>query len=332
MKIDFVVAWVDGSDLAWRKQRAQYMGLEEPDAGEDRYRDMGILRYWFRAVEAYAPWVNKVHFITWGHLPAWLDTACPKLNIVTHEDYIPKQYLPVFSSHPIELNLHRVPGLSEQFVYFNDDMLLNGPVGPEFFFRNGLPCDFAHSNNIFFQDTNDVYAHVMTNDIACMNREFSYSGSVMRHPLHYINVRYPLKNNIKNILKLENGTLFAGLEDHHLAAAYQKKTLEEQWLATPDVLDRVCKNRFRTPFDVNQYVFRYRQLAQGRFSPVSKASRGKLVRIDGDMDVILGAIGDERNKMICINDTPEQVDFERAKEQIAAAYERKLPTKSIFEK
>lgn len=56
------------------------------------------------------------------------------------------------------------------------------------------------------------------------------------------------------------------------------------------------------------------------------------MRIDEDMDVILAAIGDERNKMLCINDTPERVDFEGAKAQIVAAYERKLPTKSIFEK
>lgn len=332
MSIDFVVAWVDGSDPAWRKQRAQYMGQEEPDAGEDRYRDMGILRYWFRAVEAYAPWVNKVHFITWGHLPTWLDTACPKLNIVKHEDYIPKQYLPVFSSHPIELNLHRIPGLSEQFVYFNDDMLLNGAVTPEFFFRNGLPCDFAHSSSVFFQDTNDVYAHVMVNDTTCINREFSYSGCVMRHPLHYINMCYPVKNAVKNILKLENGSVFVGFENHHLAAAYCRQTIEEQWLSTPAVLDRTCKNRFRTAFDVSQSVFRYRQLAKGQFFPVSKASRGKVVRIDENMEVILGAIGDERNKVLCINDTPERVDFEHAKEQIVAAYEQKLPTKSIYEK
>lgn len=332
MNIDFVVPWVDGSDPVWRKQRAQYMGLKEPDAGENRYRDMGILRYWFRAVEAYAPWVNKVHFITWGHLPAWLNTDCPKLNIVKHEDYIPAKYLPTFSSHPIELNLHRIPGLSEQFVYFNDDVLLNAPVTPDFFFRKGLPCDFAHSTNIFFQDTNDVYGHVVANDTSTTNRSFSYLNSFLRHPFCFVNVCYPMKNNIKNILKLENGTLFVGLENHHLASSCLKQTLEETWQSCGDLLDRVSCNRFRTPFDVSQSVFRYRQLAQGRFFPVSKASRGKVVCIDENMDVIIRAIRDERNKMLCINDTPEQVDFECAKEQIVAAYERKLPTKSIFEK
>ena len=132
-KIDFVIPWVDGSNLEWCKQKNEYSPSQETDCGENRYRDMGLLRYWFRAVETYAPWVNKVHFITWGHLPQWLNTDCKKLNIVNHKDYIPEKYLPVFSSHPIELNIHRIKGLSEQFVYFNDDMFLNGRVEENFF-------------------------------------------------------------------------------------------------------------------------------------------------------------------------------------------------------
>ena len=82
MKIDFVVPWVDGNDPEWRKQKNEYLPKKVSDAGADRYRDMGTLKYWFRAVEKYAPWVNKVHFITWGHLPEWMNTECEKLNIV----------------------------------------------------------------------------------------------------------------------------------------------------------------------------------------------------------------------------------------------------------
>ena len=126
-----------------RKEKYKYMGIDEPDAGAERYRDMGILKYWFRAVESYAPWVNQIHFITWGHLPDWLNTQCPKLHIVNHKDYIPEDCLPVFSSHPIELNLHRIPDLAEHFIYFNDDVYLNNPTTPKTFFVRGLPRDTA---------------------------------------------------------------------------------------------------------------------------------------------------------------------------------------------
>ena len=120
-KIDFVITWVDDSDLEWREEKAKFSG---EDTRESKYRDWGLLKYWFRGVEKFAPWVNRVHFVTYGHIPEWLNTECPKLNIVKHDDFIPKEYLPTFSSHTIELNLHRIPGLMEHFSYFNDDSRL----------------------------------------------------------------------------------------------------------------------------------------------------------------------------------------------------------------
>ncbi len=91
MKIDFVIIWVDGSDVEWKKERAVYDKSIKDDAdnGDHRYRDWNNLKYWFRGVEKFAPWVRKIHFITWGHLPKWLDISHPKLHLVRHEDYIP---------------------------------------------------------------------------------------------------------------------------------------------------------------------------------------------------------------------------------------------------
>ena len=66
MNIDFVVTWVDGNDPAWQKERIQYRADKTTDIDAARYRDMETLKYWFRAVEKYAPWVNKIHFVTWG--------------------------------------------------------------------------------------------------------------------------------------------------------------------------------------------------------------------------------------------------------------------------
>lgn len=94
-----------------------------------------ILQYWFRGVEKFAPWVNRIYFVTWGHIPSWLNLSHPKLKVVRHEEFIPTDYLPTFSSHPIELNLHRIKGLSERFVYFNDDTFLIRPVLQEDFFQ-----------------------------------------------------------------------------------------------------------------------------------------------------------------------------------------------------
>ena len=332
MKIDFVIPWVDGDDPAWRKEKYKYMGIDEPDAGAERYRDMGILKYWFRAVELYAPWVNQIHFITWGHLPEWLNTDCPKLHIVNHKDYIPEEFLPTFSSRPIEMNMHRISGLSEHFVYFNDDMLLNAPITPEFFFRKGKPCDFLHCAPIVFADTTDVYAHACINALTKVNRVYSYVKLFLRHPSKVINARYSLANSLDNFVKLGNIHHFVGFEDHHLPKPYCKKTFHDVWDAMPDVMRRTSGNRFRTPFDVNQYVFRYWQLASGQFSPVSRASRGKYLSISYPVDSIEATLNDSKIKTVCVNDTSRDVDFEQTMEQIIAIYEKKLPNKSSFEK
>src|SRR5699024_762488 len=100
----------------------------------NRYRNFGFFKFWFRSVEKYAPWVNKVYLITSGHLPKWLDLDNEKLVHIKHSDYIPDEYLPTFSSRPIELNLHRIEALSEEFVLFNDDMFLSAPTSPSDFF------------------------------------------------------------------------------------------------------------------------------------------------------------------------------------------------------
>lgn len=332
MKIDFVIAWVDGSDPAWQAERRKY----KPDAGSDgsavRYRDMGIMKYWFRAVEAYAPWVNRIHFITWGHLPDWLNTDHPKLHIVNHRDYIPEEYLPTFSSRPIELNMHRIPDLSEHFVYFNDDILLNGPVTPDFFFHKGLPCDYAHIENIGSGGIDDVYSHTLFNESYLVSKHHSYLRSFLKHPSKYINFAYPCKSNIKNLLKIENKDYFPSFDDHHLATAYLKQSFVDLWDQEFEILDQVSRRKFRSPFGISQRAVRFSQLASGRFHPVAKKSRGKLLHLWMEPKAIYDAILCDNNKMICMNDTTKNIDFSELTDMICRAYEQKFPKPSAFEK
>ena len=111
-EIDFVVTWVDGNDPAWLEQKNMYdpSALEVGDDSVSRYRDWGLLPYLFRGIEVFAPWVRKVHFVTWGHLPVWLNAEHDKLNIVNHRDFIPEQYLPTFNSNALDWNLFESKG------------------------------------------------------------------------------------------------------------------------------------------------------------------------------------------------------------------------------
>ena len=137
MDIDFVVLWVDGNDPEWRAEKAKYQGAVTDDSNSvNRFRDWGLMPYWFRAVEKFTPWVHKIHFVTCGHVPEFLNLDHPKLSHVSHSDFLPQAALPTFSSHAIEMNIHRIPGLAEHFVYFNDDMFPLRPMPETAFFRD----------------------------------------------------------------------------------------------------------------------------------------------------------------------------------------------------
>ena len=122
MDIDVVVPWVDGSDSKWIREKNKYSPDRIDDSNSaNRFRDWGLMKYWFRGIEKYIPWFHKLYFVTWGHIPDFLNIDYPRLQIVRHEEYIPHEWLPTFSSHTIELNVHRISGLAEHFIYFNDD-------------------------------------------------------------------------------------------------------------------------------------------------------------------------------------------------------------------
>ncbi len=138
--VDVVYTWVDGRDPAWddarRRRLAEATGTAQTrmSSGRARYLDRGELRYSLRSLHLFAPWVRRIHLVTAGQVPDWLDPDHPAVNLVDHRDLLPSDALPTFNSHAIETALHRIDGLAEHFVYLNDDVLLGRPLRPETFF------------------------------------------------------------------------------------------------------------------------------------------------------------------------------------------------------
>lgn len=329
--IDFVLIWVDGSDPQWQAEKEKYLATEKGiiDATQTRYRDWDNLKYWFRAVEKYAPWVNRVHFVTCGQMPDWLDPNAPKLHLVNHSDFIPAEFLPTFSSHPIELNLHRIDGLSEQFVYFNDDFFLTAPVRPEDFFRNGLPCDSMAEGPIQFP-TAELYNSIRVNDVVFANRHFGRKQSRSKHWRKWFSLRVP-QDACKNlVMALIRKSHFFGIDLRHLPAVYLKRSFTEVWAADPGLLSQTCAHRFRDSGDVSQCVVRFWQLLSGNFQPYNWKKAGKAFTA-ADAAEAADRIRQKTYKMICINDSGD-CDFEAAKQAVNQAFAQVLPEKSSFEK
>jgi hypothetical protein len=130
--IDVVYTWVDGDDPVHRALSAAHAG-RPADLNPERTRDVyDLLRYSLRSVERFAPWIRTVHVVTCRpQVPAWLDTSRPDVRVVHHDEICDEpDVLPTFSCHVIESFLHRVPGVSEHFLYLNDDYLFGRPVTP----------------------------------------------------------------------------------------------------------------------------------------------------------------------------------------------------------
>lgn len=327
--IDFVICWVDGNDPAWRQEKAKYTPNFAEDNSTVRFRDWDNLQYWFRGVEVFAPWVNKVHFVTWGHLPKWLNKDCPKLHIVNHRDYIPEKYLPTFSSRPIELNLHRIPGLAEHFVYFNDDMFLTNTVQKKDFFVDGLPTDFCITSTISTSTKDDIGPHVKLNNVGVLNSNFVKKDQMKKHFFKWINPAYGW-NAIRNLI-FYGQKRFRGFSNNHLPFSYLKATFEEVWAKEPEVLDDTCMRKFRNKQDVNQWLMRYWQMVKGNFHPIGRYDKGTCIELGMDNTRVYQAIESKRYKILCINDSDPNVDFEYTRDHLISSFQKILPEKSQFE-
>lgn len=327
-KIDFVLTWVDGGDSKWLEEKRKYTPDKRADASASRYRDWGVLQYWFRGIEKYAPWVNKIYFVTCGHIPKWLNVDHPKLKIVKHSEFMCEKYLPTFNINAIELNLHRIEGLAEQFVFFNDDMFLINPTNPKDFFLNGLPRDCCIETALAQDDIKNPFAHILLNDAALINQRYSKKEVISKNLWKWFHPSYG-SMLLRNILMLPYAE-FSSFKYTHLPSAFLKQTFERVWQEEGEVLDGVCQNKFRTVFDVNQYIFKYWQYMEGTYKPQSPKI-GKFYTIGIHDKKIKDTIEKQTCKMICVNDSSNISDFEKRKEELIAAFHKILPDKSDYE-
>lgn len=325
-KIDFVMMWVDGNDPSWQKEKEKYE-VNKGDKREIRFRDWENLHYWFRAVEKYAPWVNKIHFVTWGHLPKWLNVKHPKLNIVNHSDFLNENNLPVFNSRAIEVNLHRIPGLAEQFVYFNDDTFIIRPVKKRDFFKNGKPVDVAVPNPTPSRSRLGIGCAI-SNNMEIINTTFNKRKSIRRNFLKWFNLFYGIQ--VIGSICMIPWKHFASFSTRHIPHPYLKSTFKEVWENEEEILNKTSKSKFRSKDNVNQWLMRYWQLASGNFQP-GKVKDGKNFMLTNHNEEALRSIKNQKYKMICLNDTVKITEFEKVKNEIINSFEGILDEKSDFE-
>lgn len=336
--IDIVVLWVDGSDPEWLREKNRYMHakVEQSVNGSNRFRDWDLMHYWFRAVDKYMPWIRNTHFVTWGHLPKFLNTEHPKLHIVNHTDFMPEGSLPTFSSTALEINIHRISGLAEHFIYFNDDLFPVRPLRPDDFFdlKTGLPRYRYLEIPLRFVGT-PTWEYTAANNMGILNKHFNKKAvPLTAYPGKYLSRRYGLKANLRSLAaKLVYPEYYVGLKTYHGTSAFLRSTFEELWEREGEMLMQQTHRRFRDQKEVNQWLFVWWQLLSGNFAPGKDLNMLFLASAES-IDTIRDVIMNRKAGTVCIND-PDSEDEEEISylaSRIREAFESVLPDRSGFEK
>lgn len=335
IQIDFVVLWLDSNDPKWQKDYEIYSSQSRQGKEKVRFRDHDTFKYWFRAVEKYAPWVHKVFLITNGKFPDWINKDYEKLELVEHSEYIPHPLLPTFNSCVIEMFLNNIKGLSEHFVYFNDDLFLNAPVTPDYYFKDGLPCDNNKETcfNVPIYTPKDRFGITlsMLESIGIINYHFNRWQTVRQSPKRWFGTHLGFKGIVMSLL-LAKQRLFVGFTNYHIEQAFLKSTFDEVWKKEESLLTGNC-SRFRSDTSINQYIFRYWQFASNKFYPKKRSRKFFFLERKEILKNIERAMMNEECKSFCLNDSVfcSDEDYGYLKNNLQKLFEKKFPYKSSYE-
>ncbi|MCI6132101.1 MAG: Stealth CR1 domain-containing protein, partial [Prevotella stercorea] len=309
MDIDLVYLWVNGNDPKWIAKRNACIG--RPSGGQahckGRYADSGELKYSLRSVEKYAPWIRRIFIVTDNQTPEWLNTDNQKVQIVDHKQIMPAECLPCFNSAVIEQFIGNIPGLSEHFLYANDDMYFGKPVQPQDFFgKDNLPKVFLFRKPL--------------RKLALFYRE-----KILGKKLN------PYLNTIKNaavLVEKRYGKYYGG-KQHHNIDAYLKSTFELVNKEFENELREMRTHHMRSSDDIQRCIYSYVALAEKR-AHLCYVSKRHSFRIQIENRSLYETFKQYNPKLFCMNDSERAKDEDRA---FAINFISSLfPVKSEFEK
>ncbi|MBO4427562.1 MAG: hypothetical protein J5771_03660 [Bacteroidales bacterium] len=292
--MDAVITYVDNLDPQWQAEYARYAGEEQLSK---RFRDWGTLKYLMRGIDVYLPFVHNVYLVVSSdsQVPAWVKRT--SVRVILHKDIIPEEFLPLFNSCSIEMFLHRIPGLAEEYLYFNDDMFPVAPCAKEDFFVDGKTAiNFAK--------------HVLPFG---MYKSQCETASAMA----------------RKALGMDYSPVF--VRPQHTCSPMLKSACEEVYgILEKEILASVT--RLRVKKQPNQYLFLDYLYWSGR-TVKGHISNKHLSQAVYSGEQIADYIKNPQTRLACINDVqmPDE-KFAKMRAEILAGFEAAFPDKSPFEK
>ena len=292
--MDIVITYVDGNDPVWKQDYEKYTNVP---VMQKRFRDWGTLKYLLRGIEVNMPFIRNVYLVVShpSQVPQWVDQS--QLKIVLHSDIIPEEYLPTFNCNPIEMHLHRIEGLDEEYLYFNDDLYPLAPCKPEDFFRNGK-------------------------GVLGFSRHFLVSGM-------YKKICRNSDSHARKALGMRPSICF--VRPQHTCTPMFKSECEQLYsVLEQDILASLT--RVRTSDNLNQYLFLDYQLFKGRMVNEKISNKHYSVAVTSPEKLKSFILSPTRNLM-CVNDVRlSEERYMKLRSAMIEAFELKFPQKSRFEK
>ena len=292
--MDIVITYVNGLDPVWQKE---YEAHTKTPIVEKRFRDWGTLKFLFRGIEKNMPFIRKVHLVVSGEsqVPEWINRN--EVNIVLHKDIIPAQFLPTFNCNPIEMHLHNIEGLDEEYLYFNDDIFPLLPCQPTDFFRNGK-------------------------GVLGMSRHLFVSGMFRRICRNSTDVAYSV---------LDRKPSICFLRPQHVCTPMLKTQVQEVYDLAKDRI-HASMSTTRNASNLNQYLYLNYMYLKGNLINEKLSKKHFSVGIVS-AEKLRNFIEHPTHKLTCINDVQlTDARYKELQETLLDAFNNLLPNTSKYEK
>lgn len=275
-KIDFVISYVDASDPEWQKIYNKSKNTVESFNDINRWRDFGFLEYNIILLNKYLPWLNKIYIIVSqnSQIPNWTKKY-KNVEIILHENYIPKKVLPTFNSCTIESYLFNIQQLSEYFIYGNDDTFCINTLYWKDFFEEGK----IKTNIVDLGEVNTNHLQICKNSFKLILHDFNndFFNEVK------LDKKYKRLTHIPHPMLKSTGL--------HIYSMFKKE------------IDKSI-SKFRTNNCINQFIFvLYDYIQQNYILYKLPATYCELDNIDK----IQKTFTSDKIKLTCINDT--KIDY-----------------------
>lgn len=291
--MDIVITYVNCLDPVWQQT---YKENVDAPLNVERFRDWGTLPFLFRGIDKYMPFIKNVYLVvaTESQIPSWVSD---KVNIVLHKDIIPEELLPTFNSTTIEMFLHKIQGLDNHYLYFNDDLFpLRKMKESDFFIDEKPKVGIIKKSGA----VRDIFQHQTKN-----SSDFAKNAAGLEPSSEYV-------------------------RPQHSVVPFNKTIVEDFFNTYEEEIIKRC-TAIREKKNFNQYVFTDYTYFTNQL--IDKCIGYKYFSIGDGVWNVVQYIKKPDSPIMCLNDSHElsKKTFTNFKKTLLFTFEKVFPKKSKYE-